>query len=80
MVEDHVGDGADALAVKGADHRQQFRLVAKRTVVVGKPVLGVIAHRSVAATTGALRNPHQLEKFGQFIGLRCKVSPPAVVI
>ena len=44
VVEDHVGDGADALAVKGADHRQQFRLVAKRTVVNGEPVLGVIAH------------------------------------
>ena len=80
VVDHHIGDGTDALIPEGVDHRQQLHLGAEGTGVVVKPILGVIAHRVIAAATGALRNPHQAEEFGELIGLRLQIGPLAVVV
>ena len=74
VVDDHVGNRADALILKGIDHRPQLRLVAERAAVVDEPEEVIIAHRLAAAIT-ALRYPHEFEKLRQLIGLSLKLGP-----
>ena len=79
VVDHDVGNGADALALEGVDHRAQLRLVTERTVVVGEPVQVIIAHRR-ATTIGALGHPHQGEELSQLIGLGLQTRPAAVAV
>ena len=74
MVNDHVGDGADACLLEGLDERPQLSLGTKRAVVVGKPVEVVVAHR-LSAAVGALRYPHEVELLAEVPGLLLEVGP-----
>ena len=44
MIDYHIGYGADALALEGADHGAQFGFVAERAVVIAEPIEVVISH------------------------------------
>ena len=44
MVDNYVGNGADALALESADHGAQFGFVAERAVVIAEPIEVVISH------------------------------------
>ena len=75
VVDDHIGNGANALALEGLDHRAQLGLVAKRAVVIAEPVKVVVAHGTSAAAVGALRYPYQTEVGCEVIGLGFEVEP-----
>ena len=79
VVDNNVGDGADAVILEGLDHRAEFILVAKRTVVVVEPVLGVVTHR-LAAAVGTLRYPHQVESLGQVVDIGLKRQPTCLAV
>ena len=44
MVDNHVGDGSDAVILEGLDERAEFAFTSERTFVVGKPVEVVVTH------------------------------------
>ena len=44
MVDNHVGDGSDAVGFKSLDEAAEFLFVSERAVVVGKPVEVVVPH------------------------------------
>ena len=76
MIDYHVGYGADALALEGADHGAQFGFVAERAIVIAEPIEVVISHGTFAAgAVGALRNPYQAEVRGEVVCLSLKVLP-----
>ncbi len=49
MVDNHVGDGSDAVGLKSMDDGAEFLFVAERAVVVGKPVEVVVSPLSISA-------------------------------
>ena len=79
MVNYHVGDSTDALCLESVDHRAQFCLITKGTVVVIKPPQVIVSH-GIATTVAALWNPYETETAGEVVCLRLEGSPLAIVI
>ena len=62
MVDDDVGNGADAFGLESLNHRAQLMFSAKGTVVVSwEPIERIVAHRGVRGGLCTLGNPYQFE-------------------
>ena len=80
VVDDHVGDGLDAVVLEGLDECAQLLLGAEAAVVVSRePIEVVVAHRLPSAIA-ALRQPHQVEGALQLVGLCRQFCPLTVVV
>lgn len=80
VVDDNVGDGAQSLALEGADHRFQLVGGAESTLLVEPPDVGISHLIREAVAVSALRNPYEVEVLCQRVGLRCEVCPLRVLI
>ena len=74
VVDDYIGNGAEACSLEGVDHRAQLFLVAKGAVVVVEPPQVVVSHRLRTAVT-ALGNPDEVEGGGKVASLFLKGRP-----
>ena len=57
MVDNHVGNGSNAIVFESLDERTQFLLSTERRVVVAEPIEIVVAHR-LSAAVGTLWQPY----------------------
>ena len=78
VVDNDIGNDANAAFAERRNHRAQLRLGSETAVLV------VIVHRGVAhhvvgcVAVAALGHPNEVEKLGQFVGLRLDVAPLGV--
>ena len=80
VVDNHVGNGANAFVLERCDHGAQLGFTAERTIIVaGEPIQVVVAHRLTTAIA-ALRNPHQVESRREIIYLLFKSAPLGIGI
>ena len=82
VVDNHISNGSESVALEGVDHRAQLFLVTEGAGVVGtawEPVAIVVAHR-LAVAVAALRYPDEVVDGSQVLGLLLKCGPLRVAV